>query len=48
MRRLVQYTVNNKRSSHWYGTQCSLCEDEGLSPGLAQWVKYPALPQVAG
>ena len=27
------------------GIQCSLHKDEGLIPGLSEWVKDPVLPQ---
>ena len=32
----------------WLRTQCCVCEDLGLIPGLAQWVKVLVLPQAAG
>ena len=31
--------------AQWFRTWHSICEVMGLIPGLAQWVKYPALLQ---
>ena len=32
--------------AQWVKAQCCLCEDAGLIPGLAQWVKDMVLPQL--